>query len=129
VLPSFNVPSLLLTEGPGLALSVLPWFALFGLMLGVLAWLLTQGIYWFEDRFDAMPGNYYTRHISGMHKGLREGLRAAASKVFHATLQRCRVHRMRNALAPCPGQAAPGRDRHDQDHLPTTVRSFAWSAR
>mgnify|MGYP000864647030 FL=1 len=28
-----------------------------------------------------------------------KGLRAAASKVFHATLQRCRVHWMRNALA------------------------------
>jgi hypothetical protein len=28
-----------------------------------------------------------------------KGLRAAASKVFHATLQRCRIHWMRNALA------------------------------
>ena len=28
-----------------------------------------------------------------------KGLRAAAAKVFHATLQRCRVHWMRNALA------------------------------
>jgi CIC family chloride channel protein len=65
VLPSFNVPSLSLIEGD-LALSVLPWFALFGLILGALAWLLTRGIYWFEDLFDAMPGNYYTRHISGM---------------------------------------------------------------
>ena len=72
VLPSFNVPSLLLGEsllhdgGPAAALSVLPWFVLFGLILGVLAWALTRGVYWFEDLFDAMPGNYYTRHISGM---------------------------------------------------------------
>ena len=73
VLPSFNVPSLSLIvpslpliEGSDLALPVLPWFALFGLILGVLAWLLTRGIYWFEDLFDAMPGNYYTRHMSGM---------------------------------------------------------------
>ena len=72
-LPSFNVPSLSviipslsLTEGSDLALPVLPWFALLGLILGVLAWLLTRGIYWFEDFFDAMPGNYYTRHMSGM---------------------------------------------------------------
>jgi len=71
-LPSFNVPSLLQGEsllhdaGPAAALSVLPWFVLFGLILGVLAWLLTRGVYWFEDLFDAMPGNYYTRHISGM---------------------------------------------------------------
>src|SRR5208283_4766549 len=67
-LPSFNVPSLLQGEsllreaGPAAALSVLPWFVLFGLILGVLAWLLTRGVYWFEDLFDAMPGNYYTRH-------------------------------------------------------------------
>ncbi|MFZ0496274.1 MAG: chloride channel protein [Methylocella sp.] len=66
VLPSFNVPSFPLIEVSGLALPVLPWFALLGLILGVLAWLLTRGIYWFEDLFDAMPGNYYTRHISGM---------------------------------------------------------------
>src|SRR5271165_2091327 len=72
VLPSFNVPSLsqgetLLREaGAAAALSVLPWFVLFGLILGVLAWLLTRGVYWFEDLFDAMPGNYYTRHMSGM---------------------------------------------------------------
>ncbi|MGB6176829.1 MAG: chloride channel protein [Methylocella sp.] len=66
VLPSFNVPSFPLIEVSGLARPVLPWFALLGLILGVLAWLLTRGIYWFEDLFDAMPGNYYTRHISGM---------------------------------------------------------------
>ncbi len=72
VLPSFNVPSLLQGEsllgeaGPAAALSALPWFVLFGLALGVLAWLLTRGVYWFEDLFDAMPGNYYTRHMSGM---------------------------------------------------------------
>ena len=33
--------------------------------------------------------------IADDHKGLR----AAAGKVFHATLQRCRIHWMRNALA------------------------------
>ena len=65
-LPSFNVPSLSLMHGSDLALTALPWFAVFGLLLGVLAWALTRGIYWFEDRFDAMPGNYYTRHMSGM---------------------------------------------------------------
>ncbi|MGA7385574.1 MAG: chloride channel protein [Methylocella sp.] len=66
VLPSFNVRSLSLIEGSEKILPVLPWFALLGLIVGVLAWLLTRGIYWFEDLFDAMPGNYYTRHISGM---------------------------------------------------------------
>ncbi|HEY4910793.1 MAG TPA: chloride channel protein, partial [Methylomirabilota bacterium] len=65
-LPSFNVPSLALVEGPGVPVSVLPWFVLFGLLLGLVAWAMTRGIYWFEDFFDALPGNYYTRHMSGM---------------------------------------------------------------
>jgi len=35
------------------------------------------------------------------------GLRAAAGRVFRATLQRCRVHWMRNALAHIPKQQRP----------------------
>ena len=38
--------------------------------------------------------------ISDDHKGLR----AAASRVLHTTQQRCRVHWMRNALAPVGAQ-------------------------
>jgi putative transposase len=38
--------------------------------------------------------------IADDHKGLR----AAARRVFDATLQRCRVHRMRNALAHAPAK-------------------------
>ena len=41
--------------------------------------------------------------IADDHKSLR----AAASKVFHATLQRCRVHWMRNALTHAPTQQRP----------------------
>lgn len=41
--------------------------------------------------------------IADDHKGLR----AAAAKVFHATLQRCRVHWMRSALAHVPAQQRP----------------------
>ena len=41
--------------------------------------------------------------IADHHKGLR----AAASKVFHATLQRCRIHWMRNALAHVPAKQRP----------------------
>jgi len=66
VFPAFNVPALALVEGPGVPASALPWFVLLGLLLGVVAWAMTRGIYWFEDFFDAMPGNYYTRHMSGM---------------------------------------------------------------
>jgi CIC family chloride channel protein len=66
VLPAFNVPSLAVVEGPGVPASALPAFVLFGVLLGIVAWVMTRGIYWFEDFFDAMPGNYYTRHMSGM---------------------------------------------------------------
>ena len=41
--------------------------------------------------------------ISDDHKGLK----AAASKVFHATQQRCRVHWMRNALAHASAKQRP----------------------
>ena len=41
--------------------------------------------------------------IADDHKGLR----AAASKVFHASLQRCRVHWLRNALAHVPVKQRP----------------------
>jgi chloride channel protein, CIC family len=60
------VPSLALVEGSGVPLVVAPWFILFGLLMGLMAWAMTRGIYWFEDLFDAMPGNYYSRHMSGM---------------------------------------------------------------
>jgi chloride channel protein, CIC family len=65
-LPAFNVPTLASVEGPGLPLSVFPCFVLFGLFMGVVAWATTRAIYWFEDLFDAMPGNYCTRHMFGM---------------------------------------------------------------
>jgi putative transposase len=42
--------------------------------------------------------------ISDDHKGLR----AAAARVFHATMQRCRVHWMRNVLAHVPTKQRPG---------------------
>jgi putative transposase len=42
--------------------------------------------------------------IADDHKGLR----AAASRVFHASLQRCRVHWMRNALANVATKQRPG---------------------
>src|ERR671916_697549 len=41
--------------------------------------------------------------IADDHKGLR----AAATKVFHASLQRCRVHWMRSALAHLPAKQRP----------------------
>ena len=38
----------------------------FGVIAGFLCLLFVRAIYWFEDLFDAMPGNYYSRHMLGM---------------------------------------------------------------
>jgi CIC family chloride channel protein len=64
--PSFNVPALATLRADDISLDVMIWFVPCGLAIGLLATLTTRAIYWFEDRFDAMPGNYYTRHVSGM---------------------------------------------------------------
>ena len=64
--PSFDVPALATLRAADVSMGVLPWFLLCGLAIGLLATLMTRAIYWFEDRFDAMPGNYYTRHTLGM---------------------------------------------------------------
>jgi CIC family chloride channel protein len=66
VMPAFDVPGFAQVEGPMVDLAIFPWFALFGLLIGVAAVAMLRGIYWFEDRFDAIPGNYYTRHMLGM---------------------------------------------------------------
>src|SRR5262245_18668558 len=64
--PSFDVPALATLRADDVSLDILVWFLGCGLAIGLLATLMTRAIYWFEDRFDAMPGNYYSRHASGM---------------------------------------------------------------
>src|SRR5262249_48292415 len=66
VFPFFNIPAIAIVEGAGLPAATIPGFVGAGVLGGLMAWLMTRGIYWFEDLFDAMPGNYYSRHISGM---------------------------------------------------------------
>ncbi len=41
-------------------------FVPFGIIMGFVSVLFVRGIYWAEDRFDAMPGNSYSRHLSAM---------------------------------------------------------------
>ncbi len=66
LMPSFNVPLLAHVEGPVVSVELFPWFVALGLVIGVASWAMTRSIYWFEDLFDRMPGNYYTRHMFGM---------------------------------------------------------------
>jgi CIC family chloride channel protein len=37
-----------------------------GGLMGVLSVVFIRGLYWMEDVFDAIPGNYYSRHALGM---------------------------------------------------------------
>src|SRR5262249_7594040 len=82
VFPSFNVPALAGNTGTATPTAELPWFVLLGVLSGVVAWLTTRGIYWFEDFFDRMPGNYYSRHMFGM---LLVGLLLAGFMVFSSS--------------------------------------------
>ncbi|MCH9662596.1 MAG: chloride channel protein [Gammaproteobacteria bacterium] len=40
-------------------------FALLGCIMGLISVVFIRGLYWAEDLFDALPGNYYTRHTLG----------------------------------------------------------------
>ena len=64
-------PSFYFSELTRLELHLMPvWnhllFIPFGLLMGLVSTLFVRGIYWSEDRFNAMPGNTYTRHLSAM---------------------------------------------------------------
>ncbi len=64
--PSFEVPAL---QHPGFGVEPVWGLILFiplGLLCGLAGTVFIRAIYWAEDKFDAMPGNYYTRHVLGM---------------------------------------------------------------
>lgn len=64
--PAFSVPVLPIDEVHMLSPAAFLLFVVLGTLLGLVATLFIHSIYWFEDRFDAIKGNYYTRHLLGM---------------------------------------------------------------
>ncbi|MCA9549454.1 MAG: chloride channel protein [Myxococcales bacterium] len=64
--PSFTIPPLDLAEVSMAPASTWVAYVVLGLSMGVIATLFTRSIYAFEDLFDRIPGNYYTRHVLGM---------------------------------------------------------------
>jgi CIC family chloride channel protein len=64
--PSFNVPQLTAASSAPISILALPVLVVLGGVLGLMAALFVRSIYWAEDLFDRMPGNYYTRHMLGM---------------------------------------------------------------
>ena len=64
--PAFDVPALQFPNfGMEPALGLIS-FIPFAILCGLVATLFIRAIYWSEDLFEAMPGNYYSRHLLGM---------------------------------------------------------------
>jgi CIC family chloride channel protein len=64
--PAFDIPELTIPTHNVINPMAFFLFTLFGILTGLLAALFIHSLYWFEDRFDALPGNYYSRHVLGM---------------------------------------------------------------
>ena len=64
--PSFNIPQLASVEVHLHPAAILGILVLLGIVMGLVSVLFIRGLYWAEDRFDALPGNYYSRHALGM---------------------------------------------------------------
>jgi CIC family chloride channel protein len=64
--PAFDIPPLIMQHGVEFSLTRMTAHLCFGLLLGIVSMTFTRSIYAFEDFFDRLPGNYYTRHATGM---------------------------------------------------------------
>src|SRR5215217_4640492 len=74
-------------------------------VLGVATGASEAEVFW--KGFLRSPADRGLRGVRLVVADDHKGLRAAASKVFHAGLQRCRVHWMRSALAHVPAKQRP----------------------
>ncbi|OBS08149.1 chloride channel protein [Acidihalobacter prosperus] len=63
---SFIIPPMTLHAATSSSFRVFLAYAMLGLVMGLLGMLYTRSVYAFEDFFDRIPGNYYTRHALGM---------------------------------------------------------------
>jgi CIC family chloride channel protein len=64
--PSFYIPALEVPDFSTFQGVALAQFLVLGVVMGLLSVIFIRGLYWMEDVFDAIPGNYYTRHALGM---------------------------------------------------------------
>lgn len=64
--PAFDIPALVLHGSSGLSAgSVVAWLG-FGVLLGIVSMIYIRALYGFEDMFERIPGNDYSRHALGM---------------------------------------------------------------
>lgn len=61
--PAFDIKSL--TGDHSTSFLMLLTYFPFGVLVGLASVLFVKGIYWFEDFFESLPGNYYSRHCTG----------------------------------------------------------------
>ena len=64
--PSFNIPALALPNFQIHLSTELLLFIVLGVLMGLISVVFIRLLYWTEDLFEALPGNYYTRHALGM---------------------------------------------------------------
>jgi CIC family chloride channel protein len=64
--PSFYIPGLEAPVYPAQSHAILLSFLALGCVMGLLSVAFIRGLYKMEDIFDAIPGNYYSRHALGM---------------------------------------------------------------
>jgi CIC family chloride channel protein len=64
--PSFYIAGLEVPNYPTHPPQVLLSFLILGCVMGLVSVVFIRGLYKMEDLFEAMPGNYYTRHALGM---------------------------------------------------------------
>jgi CIC family chloride channel protein len=64
--PSFDIPELAHATSTIMTPYMFLIYIIFGCILGLAAMIFSHALYKAEDLFDRMPGNYYTRHMTGM---------------------------------------------------------------
>lgn len=64
--PAFNIPALSIEGGSLTSMHALIVYSIFGVLLGLVSIVFIRMLYAFEDIFDALIGNDYVRHMTGM---------------------------------------------------------------
>ncbi len=64
--PAFDIPDIQVPSEYPLYWAMFPLLIGFGIVIGLASAVFVRSIYWSEDLFDKIPGNYYTRHMLGM---------------------------------------------------------------
>ena len=104
-------------------------FIPFGVVVGLVSAVFVKAIYWGEDIFEWMPGNYYSRHSLGMlgqgiiiylmmiyadhckpshhlPARIRSSFRAE-NEALHCAQTTCRVSATRRSRTSSPGRRTP----------------------